>query len=129
MTHKSQFKAEGYTWLWQEDDDALLREKEGNIERWRRIDNDTPLADDATVKRASFHRYVWVADETFMPLPLTGRFDLEAGQIVEIVDGRHKGEFGVIESLYTISGGVRYRITFDGEVRKSFKPRQVKIFQ
>lgn len=125
MTHRSAFKAEGYEWLWTGGDDAILRDSAGVIERWRRVPKGVEFDKD-TMKRASFHAYVWVRRET--ELPLVGRLDLTPGQIVEIVEGRYKGAFGVIESVFTISGGSRYRVTVDKDTRKAFRPNQVKLY-
>lgn len=131
MTYKSQFIANGYKWIWMEGDDALLREKEGNIERWRCIDKDAmPPGEDVVTMQASSRLYVYVRDETLSPLPLTNRFDLECGQIVEILPEkwRKRATHGVIESTYRISGGVRYRVRLDVDLLKAFLPNQIKVY-
>ena len=130
MTHKSHFARDGYTWLWIGDDDALLRATSGEVERWR-LWREGDSGEGAM--RSSNRVWTFVGRETFMSLPLEGRLDLGTGQIVELINAPNwtrKGyTHGVIESVYSIMGGVRYRVRLTERELVGLKPRQVKVWE
>jgi len=125
------FKQDDYVWVHRDKNIVLLRVG-ATIERWRVTGAQEP-PDPETQRRSARQIYTFVEDVTGQPLPVYGRADLAAGQMVALHEA-FKAEWargdalGIIESSYWVPASMRYRVRMMAtDVVAVLKPTDIRL--